>query len=164
MFAIRSVEESDMAARLESVAKYICKKSGWTVSNLQLQKLMYLAQMIYMGRNNGKPLFDGTFQAWDYGPVEPNLYHTVKGYGSGRIPDVFSGALGFEEDDPRRKVMDDVCKRFLKFSAGDLVDITHSDKGAWAEYYTPRARNIIIPDEAIFDEYKRRNPKKFAGN
>jgi uncharacterized phage-associated protein len=153
-----------MAARLESVAKYICEKSGWTVSNLQLQKLMYLAQMIHMGRNDGKRLFKGTFQAWDYGPVESNLYHKVKGFGSGPIPSVFSEALAFEDDDPRRKVMDDVCERFLKFSAGDLVDITHSDKGAWAKHYTPRARSIVIPDEEIFEEYKRRNPKKFAGS
>ena len=151
-----------MAARLESVAKYICERSGWTVSNLQLQKLMYLAQMIYMGRNDGKPLFDGTFQAWDYGPVEPNLYHQAKAFGAGPIRPSFSRALEFKDDDPRRKVMDDVCNRFLKYSAGDLVDITHSDKGAWAEHYTPRARNIVIPNEAIFDEYKRRNPRKFG--
>ena len=150
-----------MAARLDSVAKYICDKSGWTVSNLQLQKLMYLAQMIHMGRHNGKPLFEGTFQAWDYGPVEPNLYHKVKAFGSGPVRPVFSEALGFDKDDPRRKVMDDVCKRFLKMSAGDLVDITHSEKGAWADHYTPRARNITIPDEDIFGEYKRRNPGKF---
>lgn len=153
-----------MAARLESVAKYICTKSGWTVSNLQLQKLMYLAQMIHMGRSDGRPLFEGTFQAWDYGPVEPTLYHKVKGFGSGPIKDIFSDALKFEEDDPRRKVMDDICKRFLKYSAGDLVDITHADIGAWAAFYTPRARNVNIPDSAIFDEYKKRNPKKFAGN
>ena len=151
-----------MAARLESVAKYICEKSGWTVSNLQLQKLMYLAQMIHMGRNDGKPLFEGAFQAWDYGPVEPNLYHMVKGFGSAPIRHVFSDALDFKEDDPRRKVMDDVCKRFLKYSAGDLVDITHWDNGAWAKYYTPRARNVPIPESAILDEYRKRNQKSAA--
>ncbi|WP_411838700.1 Panacea domain-containing protein [Paracoccus sp. ME4] len=153
-----------MAARMESVAKYICEKSGWTVSNLQLQKLMYLAQMIYMGRHGGKPLFDGSFQAWDYGPVEPNLYHKVKGFGSSAIKPVFTEALSFKVDDPRRKVLDDVCKRFLSYSAGDLVDITHWSGGAWAEHYIPRARNNGIPDDAIYEEYKRRNPRKFAAN
>lgn len=150
-----------MAARMESVAQYICEKSGWTVSNLQLQKLLYLSQMIYMGRNNGKRLFEGTFQAWDYGPVEPNLYQKAKVFGSGPVQNIFSNALTFGEDDPRRKVMDDVCDRFLKFTAGQLVDITHGDKGAWAKNYTPLARNVSISDEDIFDEYKRRNPKKF---
>lgn len=148
-----------MAARIESVAKYICEKSNWEISNLQLQKLMYLAQMIHMGRTGGKRLFDGDFEAWDYGPVEPDLYHKVKVFGSKPIRDIFRGALGFEEDDKRRKVMDDVTKRFLKFSAGDLVEITHWDEGAWAKNYMPSARNVPIPDEDILDEYKCRNRK-----
>lgn len=145
-----------MAARLESVAKYICEKSGWSVSNLELQKLMYLAQMIHMGRYDGKLLFDGSFQAWDYGPVEPDLYHRVKSFGSSSVKDVFYNAKGFQEDDYRRKVMDDVCERFLKFSAGDLVEITHSDIGAWAEHYVPGLRNVRIPDQDIKTEYDRR--------
>jgi uncharacterized phage-associated protein len=146
-----------MAARLQSVANYICEKSGWSISNLQLQKLMYLSQMIYLGRTNGGRLFDGDFQAWDYGPVEPSLYHKAKIFGSGHVGDVFTQARFFEEDDPRREVMDDVCDRFLKFSGGDLVEITHWDEGAWARNYVPGARNTPIPDEDILDEYRRRN-------
>lgn len=146
-----------MAARLESVARYICEKSNWSVSNLQLQKLMYLAQMIYMGRTGGKKLFEGNFQAWDYGPVEPDLYHRLKMFGAAPAQNVFLNALTFDKDDPRRKVMDDVCSRFLKYSGGDLVEITHWDEGAWAKHYVPKARSITIPDEAILDEYKTRN-------
>lgn len=145
-----------MTARLESVARYICEKSGWTISNLELQKLMYLAQMIYMGRNNGARLFDGDFQAWDYGPVEPRLYRKVKTFGASPVKDVFHNALKFKENDGRRKIMDDVCDRFLKFSAGDLVDITHWDNGAWARHYVPKARSIRIPDEDILREYQDR--------
>lgn len=146
-----------MAARVDSVAKYICAKSGWTVSNLQLQKLLYLAQMVHMGRNGGRRLFDGTFQAWDYGPVEPNVYHKLKRYGSSPVGDAFFDALSFEETDPRRKVMDDVCGRFLKFSPGELVDITHWPSGAWAKVYVPKAKSIVIPDAAIAEEYNERN-------
>lgn len=146
-----------MVARLDSVARYICEKGGWKVSNLQLQKLMYLAQMIHMGRNNGKPLFDGNFQAWDYGPVEPSLYHRAKSYGSRALPDIFHDALGFKSEDPRRAVLDDVCERFLKFTPGELVDITHSESGAWATFYVPQAKGISIPNDAILREYHARN-------
>lgn len=146
-----------MAARMESVAKYICEKADWKLSNLRLQKLMYLAQMIHMGRFNGRPLFEGSFEAWDYGPVEPQLYHKVKTFGAGAVQDVFRKALTFKEDDKRRKVMDDVIERFSSFTAGDLVEITHWDEGAWAKHYIPRARNVTIPDEDILDEYKARN-------
>jgi uncharacterized phage-associated protein len=120
---------------------------------------MYLAQMVHMGRKMGKKLFEGSFQAWDYGPVEPNLYHRVKMFGSAPVKDIFSHALFFEEGDTRREIMDDVCNRFLKFSGGDLVEITHWDEGAWAKHYIPNARHISIPDEAIFEEYQARNRK-----
>lgn len=147
-----------MAARLDSAARYICEKSGWTVSNLKLQKLMYLAQMVYMGRTGGKRLFEGVFQAWDYGPVEPTLYQKVKPFGSGPVQNVFSDARNFKENDPKKAVLDDSCNRYLKFTPGDLVEITHWDRGAWASRYVPRARNTIIPDGPILDEYKARNP------
>jgi len=148
-----------MAARLESVAKYICERTGWTKSNLELQKLMYLAQMFHMGRNNGARLFDGDFEAWDYGPVEPDLYHRAKIFGADPVQDVFRNALTFKEADPRRKVMDDVCAKFAKYNAGDLVEITHWDEGAWARNYVPSRRHIAIPDEQIWEEYNTRQER-----
>ncbi|MDB9804419.1 Panacea domain-containing protein [bacterium] len=146
-----------MSANIDSVAKYIAEKSDWSISNLKLQKMMYITQMIHMGRNDGECIFNADFQAWDYGPVIPSLYHRLKIFGSNPISDVLSRAKKFRPDDARRKVMNDVCKRFLKFSAGDLVEITHADIGAWAEFYVPGARNITIPNEAILDEYRLRN-------
>lgn len=131
---------TNMAARLDSVARYICRKSDWTVSHLQLQKLMYLAQMIYMGRTHGARLFEGAFQAWDYGPVEPDLYHKAKMFGSGPVKDVFGEARRFADNDPRIKLMDDICGHFLKYSAGDLVEITHSDKETW------RSTTFLAPE------------------
>ena len=148
-----------MTARIDSVARYICDKGKWRVSNLQLQKLLYLAQMIHMGRNNGTPLFEGQFQAWDYGPVEPSIYHRAKGYGSSPLPDIFENALSFKEGDPRRKLLDDVCERFLPFTPGQLVDITHSSNGAWASVYRPGAKSVVIPNSAILEEYHARNKK-----
>ena len=145
-----------MTARLDSVCKYICEKSGWSLTNLELQKILYLAQMFYMGRHNGARLVDAKFEAWDYGPVEPSLYHRAKVYGSDPVKDLFYNALGFNETDPRKKVLDDVCNKFIGFGAGDLVDITHWDEGAWAKHYVPRARHIKIPDGDIWQEYRDR--------
>src|SRR4029078_7313011 len=119
--------------------KYICQKSDWEISNLRLQKLLYLAQMFHMGRNQGARLFEGYFEDWNYGPVEPDVYHRAKIFGSGRIKDIFYDALRFKEDDPRRKLLNEVCDKFLRYSAGDLVEITHADGGAWATHYVPKA-------------------------
>lgn len=145
-----------MAARLDSVCRYICEKGDWKVSNLQLQKVLYLAQMVYMGLNDGRKLADGFFEAWDYGPVEPSVYRKVRMFGSGAIRDVFHEARGFKVDDPRRTLLDDVCSDLLKMRPGELVEITHWKDGAWAKHYEPGIRGIPIPDADIAAEYHDR--------
>lgn len=55
---------------------------------LTLQKIMYMAHMYNLGINND-PIVTGHFQAWDYGPVHPEVYHYVKVFGSKPIGDIF---------------------------------------------------------------------------
>lgn len=145
-----------MAARLDSVAKYICDMGSWKVSNLQLQKILYLAQMFHMGENNGSHLVDVSFEAWDYGPVSPELYRKVRMFGSGPIADVFYSARPFRKDDVRKKTLDEVCGVLLPMRPGELVDITHWARGAWAKNYVPGIRGIAITDTDIIDEYTER--------
>lgn len=145
-----------MAARLDSVCKYICDRGGWKVTNLQLQKLLYMAQMLHMGRFDGARLVEANFEAWDYGPVAPSLYHKVKMFGDTPIDDVFLAARPFKDDDHRRPIMDEVCDKLLSKRPGELVDITHWSEGAWAKNYVPGARGIPIPDDDIASEYHAR--------
>ena len=44
-----------MAVTARQAANKICELSDWTVSNLQLQKILYIAHMVYFG-DEGKPL------------------------------------------------------------------------------------------------------------
>jgi uncharacterized phage-associated protein len=143
-------------ARLDSVAKAICELGRWRVSNLELQKLMYISQMYYMGQNEGAPLVDATFEAWDYGPVEPSLYHKVKRFGAGPIADVFYEARKFKDSDNRLDVIKKVCSRLQGKPPGALVDFTHWQKGAWAKNYVAGRRGIQIPNSDIFAEYSAR--------
>lgn len=145
-----------MAARLDSVCKYICEASDWTISNLKLQKILFMAQMVFMGQNEGRRLADADFEAWDYGPVEPTLYRKVRRFGSAPIEDVFYQARPFKMDDPRKILLDDVCGELLALKPGELVDMTHWPEGAWAKNYVPGIRSIRIPDADIVAEYNRR--------
>jgi uncharacterized phage-associated protein len=144
-----------MAARLGSVCKYICETGGWQVSNLQLQKILYLTQMIYIGRH-GERLVDAAFEAWDYGPVEPTAYRRVRMFGSAPIQNVFFDARDFKETDVRRDFLDTTCADLLPLKASDLVEITHWHRGAWAQHYEPGTRGIKIPDADIAAEYTAR--------
>lgn len=49
-----------------------CIRDGHPVGNLQLQKILYLAQADSLRR--GAPLFDDDFRAWRYGPCIPSVY------------------------------------------------------------------------------------------
>jgi uncharacterized phage-associated protein len=145
-----------MAARLDSVAKFICQQSGWRVSNLALQKLLFLAQVDYAAANSGSRLTDTTFEAWDLGPVSPDLYHKVKIFGSQPVRDVFYDARHFREDDPRRRTLANVCRMYLGKRPGKLVEISHWDLGAWAKKYEPNVRGIAITDDDIRYEIRNR--------
>ena len=43
-----------------SAAKRLCEKSDWTLTNLHVQKLLYIAHMFYMGENGGDKLVHGS--------------------------------------------------------------------------------------------------------
>ncbi len=148
-----------MAGKLNvsSAARRLCERSGWTLTNLELQKMLYLAQLYYIGQTHER-LIDETFEAWDYGPVSPSIYHKVKPFGSSAIKDVFHGAPTIEDKD-LLKFLDDAYDALSQRSARQLVAITHWESGAWAKNYRPGARGIPIPDEDIIDEYNKRARK-----
>lgn len=138
---------------LYSAVKFICMESGWTASNLKVQKILYMSHMVFMGRTEQR-LVDTFFEAWDYGPVEPNLYHRVKAFGSKPIPDIFGNVpapSGSELD-----VLAEACNYLLGKMPGELVSITHYERGAWAKSYIPNMIGVKIPDKDILSEYKER--------
>ena len=71
------------------VAKIICERSNYTLSNLILHKILYLINLEYVGLNNKSLIDDECFEAWDYGPVISSLYHKFKIFGSSNIRRVF---------------------------------------------------------------------------
>ena len=54
------------------------------VTNLKLQKLLYLAQAYFLAKM-GRPIFANTIEAWEFGPVVPDVYHKFKKNGSDPI-------------------------------------------------------------------------------
>ncbi|GAB0117473.1 Panacea domain-containing protein [Acidisoma sp. 7E03] len=144
-----------MVARPDSVCKFICETGNWQVTNLQLQKLLYVGQMAFLGME-GERLVDLHFEAWDYGPVAPQVYKQVRMFGKAPIQDVFPDARPFAASSKRREYLADVCRDLLAVPPGELVEITHWERGAWAAHYIPGVRGIKIPDEAIINECRAR--------
>ena len=134
-------------------AKTIADLKQWRVSNLPLQKLLYLSHLIHLG-TTGRPLASREFEARDLGPVEPDLYRKLRAYGSKEIPDIF-GEEAYPPGTSERASIDKVMHDVGNASAGKLVAITHWKDGAWALHYRPNVVGIRIPDAEVLKEYHR---------
>lgn len=123
------------------------------ISNLKLQKLCYYAQGFYMAQHNGERLFNADLQAWQHGPVIPELYHKYKGFHSDcLLPDSDFNPESIPE--PVRELLDDVYQEYGQYSAWRLRDMTHEET-PWRSSYN-RTNNDIIPDDVMTSFFKTR--------
>jgi uncharacterized phage-associated protein len=142
-----------MAISAESAARWLCKKAEWQITNLKIQKLLYLAHMVYVGQNNGETLIRENFEAWDYGPVIPKIYHKAKLFGTLPVKDVFLNAKDISNT-KEAGIIEKAEKQFSHLTPSQLVAITHLENGAWSKNYEPGVKGIVIPTEDILEEYR----------
>lgn len=128
------------------------------LSNLSLNKLVYFAQVESL-RSLGRPLFEDKIEAWEYGPVEPSVYHAFKRYGSGRVTKSSGPVPGDEDVD---MVVSRTFGKYGRMTAFDLVALSHGDGGAWKATYVP-GRDAEITPEAILSSSDGRVTPEFSG-
>ena len=152
------MESSAMAVPVLRAGKHLAKMSGWTYSNLEMQKILYISHMVYLGQLH-EPLLEGNFEAWDYGPVHPELYYHLSSYGAKSIPEsAFDDIEDLNKIAHRKEmaVLKGVARNFPHPSGPTLIGITHQAKGAWRKRYKPETRGIIISNSDVFEEYEKR--------
>lgn len=139
-----------------SAAKKLCELSDWSLTNLQIQKILYIAHMMHIGSHGlERPLLRNTFEAWDLGPVIPAVYHKIKIFGAERVGNIFRRVEDVTDSDALT-ALDETFEATRGKSASQLVAFTHYENGAWARNYQPNTRGLIIPNEDIESEYRER--------
>lgn len=105
--------------------------AGDSISNLKLQKLLYYAQGVSLAEQ-GKPLFQEDFEAWEHGPVIPAAYHTYKDNGSGAIakPESLDLTQYSEEE---KELLSTVYNTFGQYSAWALREMSHETQ-PWKDH------------------------------
>ncbi len=130
-----------------NVANYII--DNWSdkfeITNLKLNKLVYYSQVESLRKYN-RPLFDDIVEAWQYGPVEPVVYHTFSSYGRNCITKSSDLAI---LDGTSKKLIDSVMDKLGMLTAFDLVTLSHKPDGAWASVYSPNRDNPITPEAIL---------------
>lgn len=114
------------------------------ITNLKLNKLVYFAQVESL-RSGCAPLFSDAIEAWEYGPVEPDVYRAFKHWGRSRIPSDAVGACDVGEE--ATPIIDVVARSYGRLSAFDLVAFSHREGGAWRNVYDPDEDKEITVDD-----------------
>ena len=133
-----------MSIHVLQAAKFMASRSGWKLSNLELQKILYIAHMFHLGIHD-TPLVWGDFEAWDLGPVHPILYHEVKRFGADPVTEVnFPENI---EEGTEQDLLGEAVDQLSKKTGGQLVAITHWEHGAWAKKLHSRGQGPDNPNE-----------------
>lgn len=149
-----------MAVTSSAAANRLCEKTDWALTQLSVHKGLFLAHMTYLGRTKGDPLLSENFQAWDYGPVLPSLYHELKMFGRKPVKNIFWHS-GIPDGTLEAEIIDSIAGQIKGISPTALVHFTHDPKGAWAKNYKPGLKGCVISNKDILDEYEWR-PKRAA--
>ena len=118
-----------------------------SMDNLKINKMLYYAQgwsLVKLGR----PMFEDEIQAWDYGPVIPNVYHVFKCCGKSTImapQDIFDESrLSTEE----LELLIAVYTAYGRYTGWALKEMTHEKGGPWDKVYQ-RGKNNKIDNISI---------------
>ncbi len=129
------------------IAKYIidkCTKDNCPISNLQLQKILYYIQREFL--QQGEIAFPEEIEAWQFGPVVPEVYRQYCGFGA--LPIRMRYMVRIELDDIR--MINPIIEKKRILNPWDMVSYTHSSGKAWDLIYRDGAGDHqVIPQELI---------------
>lgn len=123
------------------LSKYIvtkCYNDGCPISNLQLQKILYYIQKDFLERN--EQAFSDDIEAWQFGPVVPNVYYHFSGHGAMPISTKYDNVQILDNR------IDCIIEEKRELNPWDMVKDTHKQNGAWAKIYDEgRGNHGVIP-------------------
>lgn len=130
------------------LSKYIvskCVEDNDPISNLQLQKILYYIQVYFL--RHDKIAFPDAIEAWQFGPVVPNVYYYYCGYGAMPIVSVHEN---FTVESKDENIINGIVESKRDLPPWKLVEETHKKNGAWDRIYKNGVGNRnIIPVELI---------------
>lgn len=140
-----------------NIAEYIIKKCdnlGEEVTNLKLQKILFFIQKENI-KKRGKGLFYNAIEAWQYGPVVPDVYYEYSGFGAMPISYYSLFDSNFLINHKDKELIDSVIDSKINLDPWDLVEKTHVPNGAWDYVSKTRGYYSPINDSDIKEEINR---------
>ena len=111
------------------------------ITNLRLQKILYLIQ-IYFYLNKNKFCFNDNFYQWEYGAVIPEIHHKYIFFGVGNIE--LNNKIYLDKKDEQD--IKELINKFKKYRTSYLIQILYETKPC-----QNTIKNSIISKEKIID-------------
>ncbi len=136
------------------------QKRGLQLTQMQLQKLVYVAHGLSLATRD-LPMIQENVNAWQYGPVIPEVYHRFKNYGNQNI-DFYSLP---EANYPRmvdvesQNIIATTLDNFGQLSGGQLSEMSHRVGSPWHSVWYDgcghEIRGAIINNDLIRQHYQQ---------
>lgn len=123
-----------------------------TIDNLKLNKLLYYVQGFSLVKL-GYPMFDENIQAWDYGPVIPEIYHVFKCCGKNSIEEPTTPFDESRFSTEELNLLIDIYNEYGKYTGWALKNMTHEKGSPWAQVYE-KNQNKVITKKSIEEYFK----------
>jgi uncharacterized phage-associated protein len=133
----------------------LAKEAGVMLTPLQVMKLAYMAHGWHMA-THGDPLVNEQVQAWQYGPVLPDLYRALKHFGSGAVDPSWLSRMLFDRTEPtdaEASSIKSIFDVYGRYSGPALSNLTHKPGSPWSQIWRPGVTNLVIPNDLIRQHY-----------
>ena len=127
---------------------------------MKLQKMVYFAQGVHLALYK-EPLVKDIFQAWKYGPVIPDIYHTYKYYGSSPINDTEWVLISKSDEDcagklneKAKETVDYTWSLLKETNAIKLSNWTHENGSPWKNRYIEGVNEVSISNNEIQNNFE----------
>lgn len=135
--------------RAVDLANYIvdkCIKDNTPITNLQPQRILYFVQKDFLKR--GSQAFSDDIEAWEFGPVVPNVYFDFCGFGA--MPILFISRDTVPNLSTDKNIIDNIVENKRSLTPWEIAKETSKITGAWSKVYdNGKGSQRIIPVDLI---------------
>lgn len=135
------------------IAKYLidkAKSDGNYFTQMKILKMVYLANSAMLCNQN-ESLISDRIEAWQYGPVIPELYSAIRHYGRNPVIDIESSDIDENKElsQDEKKRVDDVYDKLKIYSAYKLSTYAHQKNSPWYKVYSEKGDKAVIDTKTI---------------
>ena len=130
----------------------LAKGEGKSLTNMQLQKLVFISQGFTLAILD-RPLYFHNTHAWQWGPVIPKLYKPLQKYGRDFVTEPLNAEDKLQPDSQEMEIIKAVWEGYGHLSGGQLSTLTHSPNTPWSVTWESNQFGVI-PESLIAEHYK----------